>query len=367
MNLNLLGGLVFIAIFAGIILTHELGHFIVARLVGIEVEEFGIGFPPRILTLFTWKGTKFSLNWIPLGGFNRMKGEDDPNSTDGFSFAKPWARILTLLAGSAMNLVTAFLAFSILYTQVGIPKQDSVQIVEVSPNSPAEQSGLKANDIVLQAGSQPVTGVDQLRSIITSNLDKPLTLSIQRDQKVIPIVVTPDSSRPVSEGATGILLGNTLEPASSWFATLPISLRATYETGRELLALPGRLIAGVIKPADAQLLGPRSIWNLFQQSVSRDVQSRQQPVTGSQTQAPTNYTLTGIISLTLSLGLINLLPIPALDGGRILFILPELLFRKRIPVRYESMIHGVSFLILLSLLGYFYILDFIHPVAITLP
>jgi regulator of sigma E protease len=367
MNLNLLGGLAFVAVFAGIILTHELGHFIVARLVGIEVEEFGIGFPPRILTLFTWKGTKFSLNWIPLGGFNRMKGEDDPNASEGFSFAKPWARILTLLAGSAMNLITAFLAFSILYTQIGIPVPNTAQILEVSPNSPAEQAGLKVNDIVLKAGSQSITGPDQLSSIILANLDKPLNLSIQRGKEVISIVVTPDSHRPASEGATGILLGSTLQPASSWFATLPISLRATYETGRELLSIPGRLIAGVIKPADAELLGPRSIWNLFQQSVQRDVESRQ-PVTGNQTQAtPTNYTLTGIISLTLSLGLINLLPIPALDGGRILFILPELIFRKRIPPRYESMIHGVSFLILLTLLGYFYIADFIHPVSFILP
>jgi regulator of sigma E protease len=366
MNLNLLGGLTFLFVFAGIILTHEFGHFIIARLVGIEVEEFGVGFPPRLLTLFTWKGTKFTLNWIPLGGFTRMKGEDDPNASGGFMTVKPWARILTLLGGSTMNLVTAVLAFSILYTQVGIPDPNSVQILEVSPNSPAQQAGLKVDDIVLKAGSQKITSTDQLRNLISASLDKPLTLSIQRGKEILNIEVTPDGQRPVSEGATGVLLGNTLLPASSWFATIPISLRATYETGRELLSLPGRLIAGVIKPSEAELLGPRSIWNLFQQSVQRDVETRQ-PVTGDQTQIPTNYTLTGIISLTLSLGLINLLPIPALDGGRILFILPELLFRKRIPPKYETMIHGISFMILISLLGYFYIVDFIHPVTFILP
>ena len=366
MNLNLIGGLAFLAIFAGIILIHELGHFFVAKLVGIEVEEFGIGFPPRMLTLFTWKGTKFSLNWIPMGGFNRMKGEDDPNSTDGFSSAKPWARIVTLLAGSTMNLITAVLAFSILYTQIGVPDLSSAQIFEVSSNSPAEQAGLISNDIVISAGDKKITGTDQLRNIIISSLDQPLTLTIQRGDVIMDLVVTPDSNRPASQGATGILLGNVLEPSKSWFATIPLSLRATYETGRELLSLPGRMIAGVIKPSDAELLGPRSIWNLFQQSVRRDVESRQ-PVTGTQTQNPTNYTLTGIISLTLSLGLINLLPIPALDGGRILFILPELIFRKRIPPKFESMIHGVTFLVLLALLGYFYILDFINPVSIILP
>ncbi len=366
MNLNLIGGLTFLAVFAGLILTHELGHFIVAKLVGIEVEEFGIGFPPRMVTLFTWKGTKFSLNWIPLGGFNRMKGEDDPNSTDGFSSATPWARIITLLAGSAMNLITAVLAFTILFTQVGVPDMSSAQILEVSANSPAQQAGLMANDIVISADNQKITGTDQLRNLILSSLDEPLTLTILRGDKTLDLVVTPDSHRPATEGATGILLGNVLTPSKSWFATIPLSLRATYETGRELLSLPGRMIAGVIQPSDAELLGPRSIWNLFQQSVRRDVESRQ-PITGTQPQNPTNYTLTGIISLTLSLGLINLFPIPALDGGRILFILPELIFRKRIPPRFESMIHGVSFLILLALLGYFYILDFINPVSIILP
>jgi len=366
MNLNLIGGLTFLAVFAGIILTHELGHFIVARLVGIEVEEFGIGFPPRILTLFTWKGTKFTLNWIPMGGFNRMKGEDDPNSTDGFSSAKPWARIVTLLAGSAMNLITAFLAFTILYSQVGIPDKSSAQILDILPNSPAQIAGLKANDIVIKADNQQVTGTDQVKAIILSNLDQPMTLTIQRGEQIMDIVVTPDSNRSASEGATGIQLGNVLVPTTSWFATMPFSLRATYDTGRELLSLPGRMIAGVIKPSDAELLGPRSIWNLFQQSVRRDVESRQ-PVSGSSSQSPTNYTLSGIISLTLSLGLINLLPIPALDGGRIFFILPELILRKRIPPKFESMIHGVSFLILLALLGYFYIMDFINPVNIILP
>lgn len=366
MNLNLLGGLTFIAVFGGIILVHEVGHFVAARLVGMEVEEFGFGFPPRMLTLFTWKKTRFSLNWIPLGGFNRLKGEDDPEAKGGFMYAKAWKRIVFLFAGSAMNILTAVIVFSILYFQVGIPDPSKVQILEVSANSPASQVGIKVEDIIISAGEQPVTSIDQFRSIIISNLDRPLALEVQRGDQKLEISVKPDSNRPASEGATGVLLGNLLRPAGSWFATIPISVKATYETGKELLSLPGKLIAGVIQPSQAELLGPRSIWNLFQQSVQRDVESRQVDST-SPADMPTNYTLTGIISLTLSLGLINLLPIPALDGGRLFFIIPELLFRKRIPPKYESMIHGVSFIILIALLGFFYIEDFIHPVNIILP
>jgi regulator of sigma E protease len=366
MNLNLLGGLTFVAVFAGIILTHELGHFVAARLVGIEVEEFGVGFPPRLLTLFTWKGTKFTLNLIPLGGFNRWKGEDDPEIKGGFYAAKPWKRLIALMAGSIMNLAIAVLAFSILYNQVGIPDPTRVQILDVSPNSPAQIAGLKMDDVVLTADLQKITSIDQFRSLIASHLDRNLSITVQRGQEVLDLVVIPDSKRSADAGATGVLLGNTLNPVHSWLETIPISFRATYVTGRELLSLPGRLIAGVVKPSEAQLLGPRSIWNLFQQSVTRDVQSRE-PNNNNAPQIPTNYTLTGIISLTLSLGIVNLLPIPALDGGRILFLLPELFFRKRISPKYESMIHGAAFLILIVFLGYFYIADFIHPVSFLLP
>ncbi|MFN2215812.1 MAG: M50 family metallopeptidase [Anaerolineales bacterium] len=366
MSLTLIGGITFVLVFAGLILVHEFGHFIVAKMVGIEVEEFGIGIPPRIMTLFTWKGTKFTLNWLPLGGFNKMKGEEDPETKGGFMDSKPWKRITVLLAGSVMNLLVAVLAFTFYFSQVGIPNYKSVQILEIAPNSPAMQAGIQVNDIVISAGGQEITDTYQLSSIIKDNLDKPLTLTIKRGDATINLEVVPDSTRTVQEGATGMLLGSELVPAKTWFSTIPISLQATYQTGRELLSLPGKLIAGVVQPSEAELLGPRSIWNLFQASVQRDVESRQ-PASEAQGQAPTNYTLSGIISLALSLGLINLLPIPALDGGRIFFVLLEMIFRRRIPAHFESMIHGITFVILISVLGYFYIMDFIHPVSIILP
>jgi regulator of sigma E protease len=257
-------------------------------------------------------------------------------------------------------------AYTFLFYQVGIPNERVVVIAAVSPNSPAETAGIEAGDIVLRAAGESISGVAQLQALIRARLDQPVSLSLERGGQTVALSVTPLSSRPVKDGAIGVLLGNPLQPPGSWFATIPTSFEATYGSIRGLLALPGQIIAGVIQPEEAQLAGPRSIWNLFQQTVSRDVQSREDGAAGEE-QRPTNYTLLAVISLTISLGVLNLLPIPALDGGRILFTLPELLTRKRIPPRFEAVVHGVSMILLFSLLGYFYILDFIKPVTINLP
>jgi regulator of sigma E protease len=137
MNTSLLGGIIFVVVFAGIILIHELGHFVAARLLGINVEEFGFGLPPRLVKLFQWKGTDFTLNWIPLGGFNKLKGEDDPDIPGGMAAARPWKRILVLVAGVAMNLLTAVLVYTVLFSQVGIPDKHGVLVSLVDTGSPA--------------------------------------------------------------------------------------------------------------------------------------------------------------------------------------------------------------------------------------
>ena len=118
MNETILIWLVFILAFGGMVLIHEFGHFIVARLCKIEVEEFGIGLPtPGALTLFTWQGTRFTLNWLPLGGFVRPKGENDPNIPGGLAAASPWKRLAVMFAGPFMNLFTAVLIYSIIFSR----------------------------------------------------------------------------------------------------------------------------------------------------------------------------------------------------------------------------------------------------------
>jgi regulator of sigma E protease len=367
MNTSILGGITFVVVFAGIILLHELGHFFVARLMGIEVEEFGIGFPPRAVKLFNWKGTDFTLNWIPLGGFNKIKGEDDPNIPGGMAAANPWKRIPVLLAGVTMNLLTAVLVYTILFSQMGIPDSHSALIAAVDPDSPAATAGLQVNDIVLSAAGTPITGYTQLVAITHNYLGKPLALTVSRNGQTIPITLTPRLVYPTNQGPMGIAIGQVLRQPKSWFATVPVSFTAAGSDIQNILSLPGRIIAGTVSPQDAQIGGPRSIWDLFQQSVAKDVSSRQQPAAGTQTRPPTNYTLLIIISLTITVGVVNLLPIPALDGWRIFTTLVEIVMRRPIPAKYQNAINSIGFLVLLILLGFFYIKDLINPIHFTLP
>jgi regulator of sigma E protease len=465
MNTSLLGGITFVVVFAGIILLHELGHFIVARLMGIEVEEFGIGFPPRLLRFWRSRGqlaiagrkveiprnfafpfdqntaynrpvtatadevkgklilrtinlteveegeyhadpvtglpvyskqdnsqvpksskqgaphgavslsgslnqfrpgTEFTLNWIPLGGFNKIKGEDDPNLPGGMAGANPWKRILVLLAGVTMNLLTAVLVYTILFSQVGIPDKNSAVVAMVEAGSPAEMAGLKVNDIILTAGGTSVANYNQLIAITHKYLGKPLPLTIMRSGQTLNITVTPRTVVAENQGPMGIAIGQLFRPPKNWFQTIPVSFLATGSDIQNLLALPGQIISGTISPKEAQIGGPRTIWNLFQQSVARDVSSREASSSG-QSQMPTNYTLLVIISLTLTVGVVNLLPIPALDGWRIFTTLVEMVIRRPIPAKYQAAINSIGFLVLLLLLGFFYIKDMINPISITLP
>jgi membrane-associated protease RseP (regulator of RpoE activity) len=164
----------------------------------------------------------------------------------------------------------------------------------------------------------------------------------------------------------GIAVGMPYTAPKSWFETVPVSFSAAWGNIQDLLSLPGRVIAWTISPQEAQIGGPRSVWNLFQQSVARDVSSRQ-PTSGGSSQPPTNYTLLVIISLTLTVGVVNLLPIPALDGWRIFTTLVEIVMRRPIPAKYQAAINSIGFLVLLTLLAVFYIKDIINPVHFTLP
>ncbi len=362
--------IIFILALGGMIFVHELGHFIAARWANIEVEEFGFGLPSyKLATLFTWQGTEFTLHALPLGGFVRPKGENDPNVPGGLASASPWKRLVVLFAGPLMNLITAVIVFSLLIAMEGIPVPGSVKIDSVSENSPALTAGLERGDILIAINGERVTEIQPAIDIIQENLDKPVELLIDRKGEEITITATPLSSRKREEGALGVALSYPSRPATiSEIAGGGLSITAIQAA--TIVYLPIALIQGLIAPEDARFIGFKGIFDMFDLAVEEDVSSRQEAAAApasSGAPRPTNWTLNLIGVLSISLGVMNLFPIPALDGGRILFTLPELIFRKRIPAEWENRVNGVAILLLIALLLFVNVMDFVNPVQIPIP
>lgn len=456
MAFGLISFVIFLLALGGMIFLHEFGHFLASRWAGVEVEEFGFGFPPRAFGFwrakgflifngqrveipqnldrsFDWQmvshqpsimtadkaddkyilrtlefvldepaaskdkpapapkniklgqqrgaiewngivnethpGTLFSLNWLPLGGFVRPKGENDPNVPGGLASANPWKRLVVLFAGPLMNLLTAIVVFSMLIGFEGVAASGPIGVASITKNSPAEQAGLQSGDTILALNGEDITDVGQAIDIIQANLDQPVELKIKRGTDQLNITATPLSSRTKQEGALGVSLTSATRPAT--FREI-ITGGATYTAlqAASLVYLPIAMIQGAIAPADARLVGFKGIFDMFNIAVQEDVHSRQPTAapTGAASPAkPTNWTLNLIGILSVSLGVMNLLPIPALDGGRILFTLPEILFRRRIPTKWENIVNATAMLALIALMLFINVMDFVNPVNISLP
>ncbi|MBN2548869.1 MAG: site-2 protease family protein, partial [Anaerolineales bacterium] len=186
-----------------LILVHEIGHFLAARLLKVDVEEFGIGFPPRMVKLFERNGTIYSLNWIPLGGFVRLKGENDPSIPGSLAAASPWVRLGVLFAGPLMNLAAGVLLGILFYSMVGDPKP---LILTVAPNSPAESVDLRAGDLITRVNDHNVTTTGDLQTQIYAVLDQSTQITYQRVGQISTVNLTPRSNPPEGQGAIGIEL-----------------------------------------------------------------------------------------------------------------------------------------------------------------
>jgi len=325
-----------------LIILHEFGHFLAARALKIEVEEFGLGFPPRAMKLFRMWGTDFTLNWIPLGGFVRPKGENDPTVEGGLAAANPWKRLAVLFAGPGMNLLIALVLGAVLFYQMGKPVTDKVLITDIAAGSPAEQVGLAAGDLILAINGIAINGQQTLQEQVSASLGKTTTLVYERDGQSYTVTLVPRENPPEGQGAIGIRMSSPTVPIS-----IPEAIQqgasATAENITGLLQLPLRMMSGQASPEEGRLVGYRGMFEIY-----REIQSP----------------LWFFMAISISLGVINLFPIPALDGGRILLTLPEIFFRRRVPPKFENALHMVGFALLLVLLIYVNLQDFINPIQL---
>lgn len=334
-----MSGLYIIPILAVLILVHEIGHFVSARLCGVKVEEFGIGIPPR-LKGWTRNGVIWSINAIPFGGFVRVKGEDGGDMDPGSMNTKsPGQRAFFLAAGSAMNVLLAVVLMAIVVGVQGTPTGNALVFVNnVVPGSPAEQAGWRAGDRFVEVNGQPVRDADVLIRSTNDLAGQPLNVVVERDGQLVPTTVVPRDEPPRGEGPTGIGLRGTAEyervPAVE---VLPTAIRETWNTATQMIQGLVDLLTGGI--ALDQLAGPIGMGQLTNTVVET-------------TALPVWVALANLsILLSLNLAVLNLLPLPALDGGRLFFVLIELLRGgRRIAPEREGVVHFVGLVVLLGVM-----------------
>jgi len=335
-----------------LIFIHELGHFLAARWMGVRVLEFGFGYPPRMVKLFERDGVEYTLNWLPFGGFVRMAGEDgDDDDPHALPNVAPWRRIIVMVAGPFMNLVTAVVIFAGLMmagvpTYIGDPDKALVQIAAVAPDSPAEQAGLQAGDVILAIDGQPITGIENVVAAIKSNAGREISLTIRRGEEEITTSLRPrlPEEIPPGQGATGVQIqpyigeGDIQLVRYGPLQALVGGVQQTWNTIVLMLAGLAQMIRGLISPDVPAPEG--GVGGLV--AIGR--------ITAEVARQGWRDLLNLTAFLSINLAILNLLPIPALDGGRIVFALAEMISRRRIPPEKEALIHMAGFVVLIGLM-----------------
>lgn len=343
--------LAFLPILSLMMLVHELGHFVTARLFGITVQEFGFGLPPRAVGV-RHAGITYSLNWVPFGAFVKMLGEEDPSAPGSFASKPRWVRAIVLAAGSGMNFLLAVAAFSLAF-MVGLPTlvpDGPVKLSEVAPGSPAQLAGLRGGDVISGFNGQPVD-VRRFRELTQQNLDTPVQVTVQRASGDATVTLTPRSQPPQGQGAVGVVLGANQLAQANPVQAVGLGLEQTVNAIGLTFRIPELLMRGVITPGEARPIGLPGMAQLTAQAVEEAVDTGFWfPI----------FMLTGMFSAGLSIA--NMLPIPALDGGRFLFVVIEWVRGRRIPPEREAAYHFVGIVVLLTLMLAISVNDILSPI-----
>ena len=357
--------IVFVVILGLLIFVHEFGHFISARKMGVKVEEFGFGFPPRAFGIYKskdgkWKkvfgnkelekeqNTIYSINWLPLGGFCKIKGEDgekkENKEKDSFTNQPIWKRSIILSAGVLMNFVLAMILLTIGY-KMGLPQAvedgDSardlkIQIAQVSKDSPAEKSGLSIGDQIVNINGENFLEIEGLQEKIKLEAGSEIDIEIKRGNENLNIKATPRENPPKEEGALGVALVKTGIVSYPFLQSIWMGITTTFTIIVAIILAFYDIIYNLIvqKPISAEFAGPVGIAVL----------------TGQVTRMGFVYVLQFAAVLSINLGILNILPFPALDGGRILFLIIEKIRGKKVSQKIENMVHTIGFFLLISLL-----------------
>lgn len=354
----LITAIAFLVIFTLLVLIHEWGHYKMAKKAKIKVEEFGFGLPPKMLTMFRKDGTDFTLNWIPFGGFVRMYGEDDfsekaQKDKDSFQSKTLWQRTAVIIAGVVMNYLLAFVLLAIGFTfgmapilvssddiQKAIDEgilvvEESAVIADIVDGSPAASSELKAGDKIIQING---LRIEETQDILDVQAESDIaTYLVERGEETVTAQVQPDA-----EGKIGIVIATQQTPLEVKKVRYPIHqavAKSFYETGRLswlTVGMLGNVVTSLVQKAEVPegVAGPVGILQLTHHYAQEGFMALLQ--------------LCAVLSL--SLAVINIMPFPALDGGRLLFIIYEAVTRKKVNRKAEGYIHAVGFILLLLLI-----------------
>lgn len=348
----MLTAIIFIIVIGVLVLVHEFGHFVFAKRAGMKVEEFGFGFPPRMVG---WKKgeTIYSINWIPFGGFVKILGEDgDTRAPRSFASGTFTQRLLVIVAGVIMNFLLAVVLLTIVNSfglrlglidgQTGNARNLEVQVVSVSDGSPAAKAGLQPLDAIqgykANGAVVAIHSTTDVQNAVASHVGQPLVLEIGRGGSTIEETVTPRANPPEGQGALGISLALTGEVSYPWYEAiwrgisdatfLAMATIQGYYALLKTLFVHGRLIADVS--------GPIGIATL----------------TGQAARVGINYLLQFVAMISINLAVLNIIPFPALDGGRAVILIIEKIKRSPVHKNVEGWINMVGFYLLVALMLY---------------
>lgn len=369
--------IIFLLILSVLVLIHEAGHFIVAKLLKIKVEEFGFGLPPRVFGI-KYGETLYSLNWLPIGGFVKLYGEDeagagkvslpvsssknkvlskkihntkykilDTDEQRAF-YARPvWQRALVVVAGVFMNFALAVAILSVLFSVVGIAVGgDKVIVTQLINGAPAEKAGLRVGDTIEYIENVKITNPNQLVGITKNHLGEKLTLRIETKNNVQKTLeVTPRIKYPSDQGPMGVAISQNITNVKyPWYQAPFIGIKEALKQSYAIASGLGSVVInlftkGTVPQGVAGPVGIAQLTGIFCADISSCL------------------SFTGLLSLNLAI--LNILPIPALDGGRFFFIVIEAVTRKKVNQKVESYAHAIGMVILLTLIALITIHDLI--------